>query len=81
MFGFSLSLIPAQFFQACGHLLHRWRHFCAAMVSVACGLACAQTPIDLAFRDFYAQPITATVLNDEAEPLKSPTAQERKAEA
>jgi hypothetical protein len=29
------------------------------MVSVACGLACAQATVDLAFRDFYAQPIGA----------------------
>ena len=34
-----------------------WRLFCAAVACAICCIACAQTPIDLVFRDFYQQPL------------------------
>jgi hypothetical protein len=56
MFSCPLLFAPARFLQVCANFPRHWRHFCAAMVAVACSLACAQTPLDLAFRDFYQQP-------------------------
>jgi hypothetical protein len=56
MFSSPVLLTPARFLQVCANFPRHWRQFCAAMVVVACNLACAQTPVDLAFREFYQQP-------------------------
>ena len=57
MFRSQPLLPPARIFQARRRLPGVWQFVCAGVAGVACSLACAQTPADLAFRDFYQQPL------------------------